>query len=242
MDDFFCRAGKPLNHSNSRARKKRSLADTQCYWAQGQTLKIAFIDKNIDPTLKQAIIDNIMEYQPHINLKLVFVDHTEEPGHVRIGTAVDGKGDGWSAMGTLALEFGPDEATLNLAVPMDDASFPALVKHEFGHVLGLEHEQLHPDADIPWDKEKVYAYYLKEYGMSAEDVDDMVLAKLPHDEPGFVRTRYDKRSVMHYPVPNELTVGDWEVGWNSQLSEGDEEMVRRIYPKAPTSPTESAGD
>ena len=36
---------------------------------------------------------------------------------------------------------------------------------------------------------------------------------------------------MLYPIPNELTDGDWEVGWNATLSDLDKALVRELYPK-----------
>ena len=36
---------------------------------------------------------------------------------------------------------------------------------------------------------------------------------------------------MLYPVPNEFTIGDYEVGWNRVLSEDDKEFIGRMYPK-----------
>ena len=35
---------------------------------------------------------------------------------------------------------------------------------------------------------------------------------------------------MLYAIPNELTIGDYEVGWNRQLSEVDKEFISTMYP------------
>jgi hypothetical protein len=35
---------------------------------------------------------------------------------------------------------------------------------------------------------------------------------------------------MHYPISNEWTVADFEVGRNTVLSQSDKDFVRRIYP------------
>ncbi|SCN42212.1 Uncharacterized protein BCRIVMBC938_06247 [Bacillus wiedmannii] len=35
---------------------------------------------------------------------------------------------------------------------------------------------------------------------------------------------------MQYPVPNELTIGDYEVGWNKHLSELDGKFIQELYP------------
>jgi hypothetical protein len=235
MDGFFCKIVK----SDAKRRKKRSLADSDFFWGQGKTIKIAFIEKDIDSELKQAIIDNIMEWQPYINLRLVFVEFAEDPGHVRISTEPGEKPTGWSAMGTDVLNFDLDKATLNIGVKQDHPAFRAAVKHEFGHVLGLDDEEIHPQANIPWDKQAVYDRYAKEKGMSPEEVDATVFYRIPWDSKSAVGLRYDKHSVMHGPIPNELTMGDWEVGDNSELSKGDKELISLIYPNTLPSPSRS---
>jgi hypothetical protein len=36
---------------------------------------------------------------------------------------------------------------------------------------------------------------------------------------------------MLYAIPNELTIGDFEVGWNTVLSPADKEFIAAIYPR-----------
>jgi hypothetical protein len=36
---------------------------------------------------------------------------------------------------------------------------------------------------------------------------------------------------MQYAVPNGLTIGDFEIGWNTELSETDTEFIGRMYPR-----------
>lgn len=36
---------------------------------------------------------------------------------------------------------------------------------------------------------------------------------------------------MHYPVPNALTIGDFEIGWNRVLSATDKEFIGTMYPR-----------
>ena len=50
--------------------------------------------------------------------------------------------------------------------------YQRVVRHEFGHALGMIHEHQNPAAQgqIPWDKPKVYAYYAQQ-GWNKDDVD-----------------------------------------------------------------------
>ena len=35
---------------------------------------------------------------------------------------------------------------------------------------------------------------------------------------------------MLYPIPNDLTIGDYEVGWNTGLSDVDKSYIGSVYP------------
>ncbi|MCB0059260.1 MAG: hypothetical protein KDE45_19610, partial [Caldilineaceae bacterium] len=99
--------------------------------------------------------------------------------------------------------------------------------HEFGHALGLLHEHLSPVADIPWDEEKVIAYYRRTNGWNETYIRSNVLAIPPSDK----FTDFDTLSIMLYPVPRELTKGGYEIPWqNSELSETDKKFIAEIYP------------
>ncbi len=90
------------------------------------------------------------------------------------------------------------------------------------------HEHQHPEASIPWDKEKTYALYRQNFGWSKAEVDKNVLP-LTRDA-NRTYAPYDRHSVMHYKVSNTYTVGDWEQAENSHISAADIASVRRIYP------------
>jgi hypothetical protein len=105
------------------------------------------------------------------------------------------------------------------------------VRHEFGHALGMIHEHQNPAAQgkIPWDKEKVYAYYAQQ-GWSRQDVDFNIFEV--YSEESTNHTTFDPTSIMEYAIPDSLTIGSYSVGWNTTLSPMDIEFMRRQYPKA----------
>ncbi|GAG91328.1 unnamed protein product, partial [marine sediment metagenome] len=96
------------------------------------------------------------------------------------------------------------------------------------HAIGCVHEQSSPNIDIPWDKEKVYGYYWNYYGWSKEKVDRNVLKRYTHSEAA--ATQHDQTSIMQYPVRNEHTIGDFEIGWNTELSDTDKIFIASMYP------------
>jgi hypothetical protein len=105
------------------------------------------------------------------------------------------------------------------------------VLHEFGHAIGLGHEHESPTASsIPWDKEAVYAYYLRTQGWDRHQVDVQVLDR--YSVTGTNYTAFDPESIMLYPIPDELTIGSYSVGFNTQLSATDKAFMASQYPKA----------
>jgi len=42
---------------------------------------------------------------------------------------------------------------------------------------------------------------------------------------------FDPQSIMMHRVSNELTEGDFEVGFNAVLSESDKEFIATLYPE-----------
>ena len=119
--------------------------------------------------------------------------------------------------------------------------YQRVVRHEFGHALGMIHEHQNPDAQtkIPWDKPKVYAHYAQQ-GWSIADVDSNIFAVYDEDDTNF--TTFDPTSIMQYAVPDSLTVGSFAIGWNTELSRMDRDFMRAQYPAAAPGTVELAVD
>lgn len=200
--------------------QKRSVAKHTKFWAQGRTLRIAFLDGSQD--FKEAVKKSANEWLPYINIKFKFVETL--PAEIKIAPA-----DGYASLvGTDALLYeGDDVATMMLSRDISDHKFAANVIHEFGHVLGAEHEHQHPASNIPWNKENAYAYFFM-HGLSREQVDIQVFTKLDASEVN--HSEYDTQSIMHYEIPSVITVGDFSIPFNQELSAGDKAFMSKIYP------------
>lgn len=203
-------------------RKKRSLGYYSKLWDAGSTLTVGFMN-DLSDALAYRLELIIRQWDPHHNLALDF--QSGNATDIRIflgGTRND------SYLGTEALLAPRSEPTLNLSVAPDDPKFASVLLHEFGHALGLDHMHLHPDANIPWNREKVYQYYKNNSGWTRDEV-DAFLFDFPNDPDAFLGT-YDPTSIMHYEIPSFLTDGVWETGWNLTISEQDKINLRKVYP------------
>lgn len=209
---------------NTSGRAKRSVAIHTKFWELGRTLKIAMYDEN------QKTIDTVKniagKWLVHANLEFEFISGAV--GDIRIKIEPNQTTDSYSFFGTDALICPPDEPTMKIGIALEDDDFESTVLHEFGHALGLHHEHQHPDADIPWDLEKVYAWYKEEFDWERDLVDSQVLP-LPRSTY-YTYDDYDPLSVMHYDIDSKLTLNNWSHPGNFKLSKNDKETIRKIYP------------
>ncbi|MDZ3996208.1 M12 family metallopeptidase [Pseudomonas sp. Teo4] len=208
-----------------RSRQKRSIGFADKFWPTGSTLRISFVNEP-GKALKNAIFEAACTWLPFVNLQFKLVEDDLFEAEIKIHTGGD-PSQNHSMYGTESRKAAGASMVLGVTPDMD--SFEYTVIHEFGHALGMQHEHQHPEADIPWDIPKVYAYYAAK-GHDQETVDESVLGK--SDDPHMKITPYDRNSIMHYPIDQALTLGDWEVGINRQISEKDKAFMRMIYPKS----------
>ena len=168
------------------------------------------------------------EWNQYANIRLEF--GSDPDAELRVSFRQRGS---WSYIGTDALMIGPSEPTINfgwLTPSSADDEVQRVVLHEFGHALGCIHEHSSPAAEIPWDKEAVYRYYAgPPNNWTKDQVDGNLFEKYDHTTTQF--SAFDRDSIMLYPIPEEHTIGDYQVGWNRALSATDKDFVGRLYPK-----------
>ena len=195
-------------------------------WENGRRLRAKFLDGVSE--VKQKVAAIAKEWEQVANLRLDFISS----GTAEIRVSFAEKGFSWSAIGTDCLTAKPTEATVNfgwLEPTTELREYQRVVRHEFGHALGMIHEHQNPAAlgKIPWDKPKVYAYYAQQ-NWSKADVDQNIFDVYAEDSTN--HTAFDPTSIMEYAVPDSLTIGTYSIGWNTTLSPMDIEFMRRQYP------------
>jgi serralysin len=104
-----------------------------------------------------------------------------------------------------------------------------VVTHEFGHALGLLHEQSYPGI-IKWRKtDSVYNHYKKTQKWSKAQVDFNVFEV---NKQFYTNgTAYDPKSIMHYDVEPWQTMDGYTLKKAYELSPGDKAMIAGLYPK-----------
>jgi hypothetical protein len=212
--------------TGTRSSRPRAAVERFKLWENGRRLRVRFLDGLADVQEKVAAIAK--EWEAVANLHLDFVAGTTT--ELRISFAE--KGFSWSTVGTDALTVPSSQPTMNYGWLEPDTptrEYERVVRHEFGHALGMIHEHQNPAAAgrIPWDKPRVYEYYAQQ-GWTEEDVDHNIFDVYDEDTTNF--TEFDPKSIMQYAIPESLTIGTYSVGWNTTLSELDRSFMAEQYP------------
>jgi hypothetical protein len=214
----------PVN-PRSTSREELALAKYKM-WESGQLLRIQFLDG--EKLLWKKVERHAREWLEYANLEFEFGNFPD--AEIRITFRGYGY---WSLVGVDALKCPSPLPTMTLGgftKNTDSVELRRVVIHEFGHAIGCVHEQSSPSIDIPWDRQKVYDYYQSHIGWDQAKVDHNVFKRYKKSEVHFTK-QHDPESIMQYPVPNELTIGDFEIGWNTMLSEMDKVFIARMYPR-----------
>jgi len=194
-------------------------------WKNGRALRVRFLDG--EPPVQAKVEQYANEWSEYANLKFVFGNHPES--EIRISFQQEGS---WSYIGMEALGVPTNEPTMNfgwLRPDTPEEEYSRVVVHEFGHALGCIHEHQNPGSNIPWDKEAVYRYYMgPPNNWTKEQIDLNLFQRYGRTVTQF--TEFDPKSIMLYAIPNEFTIGDYEVGWNTRLSETDKKFIGANYP------------
>lgn len=206
----------------------RMALETSKIWKNGRRITIGFIGGS--KIVRARVQEHAAHWMDFANLEFDFKARKNKVPDIRISFR---KNDGsWSYTGTEVLAIDARDPTMNFGWftdTSDDEDFRRTVLHEFGHSLGCIHEHSSPIGGVPWDKAKAYKYYQETQDWTKEEVNEQLFAKYYVD---LIRgTKVDKKSIMMYPIPNGITIGDYEVGWNNTLSRNDKIFIGRMYPK-----------
>ena len=201
-------------------------------WAPGRLLRVRFMDG--DPLVHEMVIQVAQQWTRYANVQFAFGDDPQ--AEIRISFTSDRQS--WSFVGTEALGLAPEKPTMCLGWLRPDTGEDEchrVVLHEFGHALGCIHEHQHPTNDIPWDKEKVYAFYAQPPNRwTRQQVDTNLFRKYAVSATQF--SNFDPQSIMLYKIDKSLTDGSFEVGWNKSLSSTDKAFIGQVYPFDPSHP------
>ncbi|WP_161596906.1 matrixin family metalloprotease [Chitinophaga vietnamensis] len=218
IDKPVNKAGKPLTEG---------VLVKASRWANGKTIRVKFL--NGSTFLRSKVQTYAKVWENYANIKFSFVADNQA-ADLKVNFASDNSS--WSYIGTDALTYAPgNDESIHFGwfdSSTSDWEFSRTVTHEFGHAIGLAHEQSSPAANIQWNKPVVYAYYAQQ-GWSQSDVDYNVFYKYSAQVTQY--SAYDPASIMQYPIDASFTTNGFSVGWNAVLSATDKSFIASVYPK-----------
>ena len=219
-NDHFCAAIAPIQKTSRAVTMRGRL------WDNGSTLKIKLLGGTTQQ--RRYFTDAVLEWEKVVNLKFSYV--TTGNADLRV-SFVSGSGS-WSYIGKDAQGIPQTQATINIGWLGSDVCL-----HEFGHALGMAHEQASPNSTICWNKEAVYtALGGPPNNWSRETVDWNVFRKLTPQEAE--ATVFDPASIMQYSVPASwLCPPSSGIPGGKVLSALDRQHMGEKYPRPPN-PTE----
>jgi len=188
-------------------------------WANGSTLRVTFL--NGEPALRRRVLAVAQEWSEVANIR--FVESEAADAEVRV--SFEGRG-GVSRLGTDSLSVPAGEATMQLGglAEADEHRFRQSVLHEFGHVLGLIHEDTNPNGDIPWNE----ATLVTLFDRSLVEQNLLRRAELPRYRPFTNYSVMFLLSVDSYPAT--LFESHFTIRRTDRLSESDIAFIRELYP------------
>ena len=226
----------------------RAVIDGMKLWATGATLAVCFVEEAA-PAVRQRIMSAAKEWAKAADLNLQFdfgdpsglqtCDKTK-PHQISISF----KGDGsYSYVGIDSKDHEPSMVLGGLSddksrIAQDPQEVKRIVLHEFGHAIGLEHENQSPEAhcsdQIDWPKAEKYYYEHMHWSPKTvhENLETMTIP-MRAAKDALKISDYDPKSIMQYAMPAEIfkegTSASCKTKLNYDLSDTDRKWVEGLY-------------
>lgn len=184
---------------------------------------------------EHEVVRQAFQVWKDVNIGLTFTEVSDiQDAELRIGFMRNN--GSWSYIGTVALDIGQTERTMNFGWDITQPGPNGLdtAIHEIGHALGLRHGHQNPYAGIVWDRQAVYDYFARTQNppWNKEKTDRNILNTF--DTSTVDGSNWDPDSIMHYSFDRGLILEPkkYRNGLDPApgLSETDKEVIRRFYP------------
>lgn len=254
-----------------------SLAENQLVagkrrWEQGRTLRVCLFGGNA--SVAKLIRDVASEWNNYGNIKFDFGPEgswynclVPSAGFFQIRVGFTDRGY-WSTVGNDAeVRLLPLQPSMNLAdfnttytdlrqspntvVQLAKPYDIAVIRHEFGHAMGLLHEHQNPKLNclqqIRWKGSgNVFDYLAKPPNNWNPDEVERNLGYVGVTDPDYKAGDPDPKSVMMYSLPAQIfvegTSSECYVSVNYTISQKDKEIVAAIYPRNGAATGADTGD
>jgi hypothetical protein len=236
---------------STEAQRTRAMADKTLKWADGQTLKVVFLNGANDAwgqTLQKAVREIAPIWSDYANIKFDFVPPPQ--AHITINffplSGIAGVGTYNSWIGKSSLQFVGKQPTMNLVFSQDLATNPAFMQqefhrviiHEFGHAIGFIHEHMRPNNPIHWNEQALLRTFgpgtLNNWSKDMIHQQIMDFYQPSGGAASLLGGAFDLNSIMMYQFQAGLATFDdgtpFQTPNNVALSPLDKVVANLLYP------------
>jgi hypothetical protein len=226
----------------------QAFGDLKQLWPRGQRIIVGFLGGN--PALRKRVAAAASAWNGCGKVTLDFgqARPEDDPRVCTGGIDCDvrvafGPVGNWSLVGTDAKNLSdPGKATLNLhkfdTDPPPEPYFTGFVLHEFGHVLGLQHEHQSPMGECGFNLPQIYQEAAKPpYNWTPQMVKENIIRPTYFSKTTLVPVEFDRESVMIYSLPKTFFLAGENspcfVPFRFKLSAKDRQTIALFYPEEP---------
>lgn len=211
----------PMSETPEDGAQDRAAGAKNKFWSPGQTLRVRFL--NGSTAMQNKVFAYAEQWETYANINFVRV--SSGTAEIRVKFGAEGN-NSYVGKDNLNIASNLQTMNLNFTSATKEDYLRGTTLHEFGHALGLNHEQQQPLANIPWNTQAVYAFYMS-VGWPKERVDQNILNKATWESSQ--HTSYDSKSIMQYSVDATLTTNGFSIPDNNQLSATDKDFISKMY-------------
>jgi serralysin len=204
--------------------KQRGLWVKNIHWKAGDTIPVYFL--NGTKETKALIKHYAREWEKYGNFKFHFHKGRKTGNAQSINIHIQAPHERRQGIcGTALLGAGFTDNRPAMRLECLDSR---VILHEFGHSLGLYHEQNNPNIRNFLNREEAYRFFQNSYGYSRKFLDDNIFNLKTSKRYDW--SEFDKSSIMIYTIPGNVFLDGKPSLRNVFLSKGDHATIRRIYP------------
>jgi len=197
-------------------------------WTADRPITIRFLEG--DSYIQDKVKEMALDWTNYANMEFRFANDNQDAD---IQIAFRQGAGSWAYIGTDAKTVPHGEPTMNfgwLDANTPDREYSRVVKHEFGHALGLIHEHQNPAGGVKWNKDAIYeALSRRPYNWDRKTIDYNIFERYSKTITQY--TQLDPVSIMTYWISPEWTVDHMSFGENLfGLSDTDKAFIRKQYP------------